>query len=141
MTMTDTTAAAPQEPVATIVRALEDAWNEADGQAFAAPFADDADFVNVYGMHAQGREAIAQGHAAIFRGPYAGSSIQYMPESVRLLRPGVALAHVHAELVIPGGPMAGEHLARFSIVLVEDGGRWEIASFHNTFITTPGGPR
>jgi uncharacterized protein (TIGR02246 family) len=135
--MTDTTTAAPQEQVTTIVRALEDAWNEADGRAFAAPFAEDADFVNVYGMHAQGREAIAQGHEAIFKGPYAGSQIRYVLESVRLLRPGVALAHVHAEMVIPSGPMAGEYLARFSMVLTEEGGRWEIASFHNTFIKPP----
>ena len=138
--MTDSTIAAPQEQVATIVRALEDAWNDADGNAFAAPFAVDADFVNVYGMHARGREAIAQGHVAIFKGPYAGSSIRYVPEEARLLRPDVALARVHGELVIPGGPMAGEFLARFSLVLTEEGGRWEIASFHNTFITQPGPP-
>ncbi len=139
--MTDTTAAAPQEQVTTIVRALEDAWNAADGRAFAAPFAENADFVNVYGMHAQGREAIAQGHEAIFRGPYAGSSIHYVLEELRLLRPDVALAHVHAELVIRDGPMAGEFLARYSMVLTEESGRWEIASFHNTFITQPGPPR
>jgi uncharacterized protein (TIGR02246 family) len=139
--MTDTTAVATRDQVATIVRALQDAWNAADAPAFAAPFAEDADFVNVYGMLARGREAIQQGHAAILAGPYAGSTIAYTPESVRLLRPGVAVAHVHAVLVIPGGPMAGEHQARWSAVLTGEGGRWEIASFHNTFITTPGGPR
>lgn len=136
--MTDTTAAEPQEQVATIVRSLQDAWNAADGHAFAAPFAEDADFVNVYGMHAQGREAIAQGHEMIFKGPYAGSAVRYVPESVRLLRPDVALAHVHGELVIPGGPMQGEYLARYTLVLTRDGGGWEIAAFHNTFITQPG---
>lgn len=139
--MTDTTAAATREQIATIVQALQDAWNAADGAGFAAPFAEDADFVNVYGMLARGREAIRQGHAAILAGPYAGSTVAYTPESVRLLRAGVAVAHVHAMLVIPGGPMAGEHQARWSAVLTGDDGRWEIASFHNTFITTPGGPR
>ena len=136
----DSTAALRGE-LANLVQSLQDAWNAADGHAFAAPFAEDADFVNVYGMHAQGRDAIAQGHEMIFKGPYAGSAVRYVPESVRLLRPDVALAHVYAELVIPDGPMAGKHLARYSIVLTEEDGRWEIASFHNTFIRPPEAPR
>jgi uncharacterized protein (TIGR02246 family) len=139
--MTDTpAAAAPSTEVAALVQTMQDAWNAADGHAFAAPFADDADFVNVYGMHARSREAIAQGHEHILRGPYAGSTVRYTPETVRLLRPDVALAHVHAVLSVPGGPMAGEHQARYSMVLTGEGGRWQVASFHNTFITTPGAP-
>lgn len=137
--MTDT-APAPSTEVATLVRAMQDAWNAGDGQTFAAAFAHDADFVNVYGMHARSREAIAQGHEFILRTHYAGSTVRYTPETVRLLRPGVALAHVHAELSVPHGPMAGGHQARYSMVLTGEGGRWQIASFHNTFITTPGAP-
>ena len=48
-----------------IVRQLEAAWNTMDGSAFAAPFAADADFVNIRGEHFRGRTAIAAGHAAI----------------------------------------------------------------------------
>jgi uncharacterized protein (TIGR02246 family) len=125
---------------ALIVRGLQDAWNAADSQAFAAHFADDADFVNVYGMHFRGSEAIEHGHAFIFSGPYLGSTVAYTLESVRAIRPGVAVAHVQAALTIPAGPMAGGHQARLSLVLAEEGERWPIASFHNTFITTPGGP-
>jgi uncharacterized protein (TIGR02246 family) len=66
--------------------------------------------------------------------------VRYTPESVRLLRADVALAHVNATLDVPAGPMAGSHQARYSMVLTHDGGRWQIASFHNTFITTPGAP-
>jgi len=139
--MTDTAAAStPQTQITSMVQALQDAWNASDGHAFAAPFADDADFVNVYGMHAHGRDAIAQGHEFILRGPYAGSRVGYTPESVRMVRPDVALAHVRATLSVPAGPMAGDHQARYSVVLTQDDGRWQIASFHNTFITTPGAP-
>jgi len=69
-----------------------------------------------------------------------GSRVGYTAESVRMLRPGVALAHVRATLAVPAGPMAGDHQARYSAVLTHDDGRWQIASFHNTFITTPGAP-
>ncbi|HYH81612.1 MAG TPA: SgcJ/EcaC family oxidoreductase [Longimicrobium sp.] len=138
--MTDTALATTHSRVTAMVQALQDAWNAPDGHAFAEPFAQDADFVNVYGMHARGRDAIAQGHEFILRGPYAGSRVGYTVESVRLLRPGVALAHVHAALSVPAGPVAGDHQARYSMVLTEDEGRWQIAAFHNTFIAIPGAP-
>jgi uncharacterized protein (TIGR02246 family) len=115
-----------------IVRQLEAAWNEMDGVAFAAPFADDADFVNVRGEHFRGRPAIAAGHAGIFRSVYAGSVNQYTVDAVRLLRPQVALAHVHARLDVPEGPLAGQHRALFSLLCTQESGGWEIASFHNT---------
>jgi len=135
---TDTTADATHAEVAAIVHSLQEAWNAADGRAFAAAFAHDADFVNVYGMHVRGRENIQRGHEHILRGPYAGSVNRYELESLRLLRPDVALAHVEAHLSIPAGPMAGEHSARYSMVLTRDGGPWQIAAFHNTFVSTPG---
>jgi uncharacterized protein (TIGR02246 family) len=117
---------------------MENAWNSADGPAFVAAFAEDADFVNVLGMHVRGRDAIAAGHDQIFRTVYAGSRVAYRVESTRLLRPDVALVHVEAGLDVPGGPMAGHHDARYSMVLTRDGGEWRIASFHNTFIRDPG---
>jgi uncharacterized protein (TIGR02246 family) len=127
----------PEAAFAPVVRALQDAWNAGDGAAFAAPFADDADFVNVYGMHARGREAIAAGHEHIFRTIYAGSRVEYRIATARLLREGVGLVHLHARLAAPAGPMAGEHDALASLVLVRDGGEWRIAAFHNTLVRQP----
>lgn len=138
--MTDHDAAALRHEASALVKALEEAWNAGDGAGFAAPFADDADFVNVMGMHARGRDAIAEGHEAILRSIYAGSRVSYTVEAARLLRPEVALVHVYASLDVPGGPMAGRHDARPSLVLTRDGGEWRIASFHNTFIRDPGPP-
>jgi len=128
---TDLTAA-DRAAVETIVTHLEAAWNAMDGDAFAAPFASDADFVNIRGEHFRGRDAIAAGHTAIFRSIYAGSVNRYTLESARLVRPDVALAHVHAVLDSPQGPLKGRHEARFSLVITRESGRWEIAAFHNT---------
>ena len=125
------------DDAAALVTRLENAWNSADGAAFVAPFAEDADFVNVLGMHVRGRDAIAAGHEQIFRTVYAGSKVAYRVEGARLLRPDVALVHVQAGLDVPGGPMAGHHAARYSMVLTRDGGEWRIASFHNTVIRDP----
>ena len=124
-----------------IVVRLQAAWQAMDGPAFAAPFADDADFVNIRGEHFRGRTAIAQGHAAIFRTVYAGSTTEMTIEAARLLRPDVALVHVHSMLDNPRGPLAGQHSARFSLVLTREAGGWEIAGFHNTLEPTEGRSR
>jgi len=115
-----------------IVAQLEAAWKAMDGQAFARPFAEDADFVNIRAEHFQGRPAIGAGHAAIFGSIYAGSTTQMRVETARLLQPGVGLVHVRSVLNVPQGPLAGRHAACFSMVLTKAGGDWEIAAFHNT---------
>ncbi len=115
-----------------IASLLEAAWNAGDGEAFAAPFANDADFVTIRGEHFRGRPAIGAGHAAIFKTIYAGSTNHLSVEAARLLRPDVALVHVHSRLDAPRGPLAGRHGARFTLVLTKEPGGWEIAALHNT---------
>jgi uncharacterized protein (TIGR02246 family) len=124
-----------------LVGQLEAAWKAMDGPAFAAPFAVDADFVNIRGEHFRGRPAIAAGHAAIFRTIYAGSTTQMTVEAARLLRPEVALVHVHSVLDAPQGPLAGRHAARFSMVLTKEPSGWQIVAFHNTLEAAQGPAR
>ena len=130
--------AADRAALETIVHQLEAAWNAMDGAGFAAPFAADADFVNIRGEHFHGRPAIAAGHTAIFNSIYAGSTNHCAVEDVRLLRPEVAVVRVHATLDVPQGPFKGRLRARFSMVLTKENGAWEIASFHNTLEVAPG---
>jgi uncharacterized protein (TIGR02246 family) len=126
--------AADRAEIEALVGRMEAAWNRADAAAFAAPFAHDADFVNVNGFHARGRKAITLGHDGIFRSVYAGSAMSYAVKTLRLLAPGVALLHVHARLQVPAGPMRGDHEAVWSAVLTRGTLAWEIAALHNTFV-------
>ena len=139
--MTADLAPADRAALENIVRQLEVAWNAMDSSAFAAPFASEADFVNIRGEHFRGQAAVAAGHAAIFRTIYAGSTVHFTVEGARLLRPEVALVRVHSVLDVPQGPLAGRHRARFSLVLTKEPGGWEIAAFHNTLEAAPGPPR
>jgi uncharacterized protein (TIGR02246 family) len=132
--------AADRAAIETLVASLDAAWNAGDGEAFAAPFAADADFVNIRGEHHQGRAAIAAGHAAILRTIYAGSTNRYTVKTARPLDAVVALVHVNAVLDVPSGPLAGRHAALFSMVLMRTGTAWQIASFHNT-LQPPAGAR
>jgi hypothetical protein len=102
-----------------VVKRLEDSWNAADGAGFAEPFAVDADFVAIRGDLHTGRRAIGEGHQQIFDTIYAG----------------VILAHVRGTIDAPSGPLAGQHSATASVVLVPRGDDHEIASYHNTLVS------
>jgi uncharacterized protein (TIGR02246 family) len=120
-----------------VVAGLEKAWNNADGEDYGLWFQDDAEFVNVYGMYAQGRDQIAAGHKMIFGTVYAGSTMRAIPINVRPLGDDVAVVHLRSYLSVPRGPRAGEHEALPVMVLARDSGAWKIAAFHNTFVKMP----
>jgi uncharacterized protein (TIGR02246 family) len=120
--------------VSDIVAELEKAWNAGDGSAFARPFAEDADFVNIRAEHLRTREVIAKGHQGIFDTIYKGSTVRYHVSTVRAISPTVLVAHVKSTLKAPTGPLAGEHHSVFTLVLEQDQDNWRIAAFHNTLV-------
>jgi uncharacterized protein (TIGR02246 family) len=91
--------------------------------------------VNIRGEHHRTREAIGNGHQAIFNSVYKGSVVRLEVAAVRALAPEVLLAHVKGTLKAPTGPLAGEHRSLFSFVLVRDKNSWHIATLHNTLVT------
>src|SRR5262245_670439 len=123
-----------EQVVSGVAAALEKAWNEGDGAAFAGPFANDADFVNIRGQHFQGREVIARGHQHIFDTSYKGSTIHVQVAQVRSIAPDVLLAHVKSALKAPAGPLAGGQTTFFTMVIVRGEAGWRIAAFHNTLV-------
>ena len=125
----------PESIAEAVMKRLEDAWNAADGAAFGAPFAPDADFVAIRGDLHSG-EAIAAGHQQIFETIYAGSTISYTVLQARELDDRVILAHVRGTLNAPTGPLAGETDALASVILVRDGDEHRIAALHNTLVAS-----
>ena len=65
---------------------------------------------------------------------YKGSSTNYKLIQARELLDDVILAHAMGVLRTPSGPIAGEHCAVQSLVLVREGKEWKIAGFHNTLV-------
>lgn len=128
-----TTTADPTTIATTILQQLERAWNDADGAAFGAPFADESDFVDIRGGHHRGKAEIAHGHQAIFDSIYAGSTVRFRLDVARPVAGGI-LAVATSTLDAPGGPLQGIHNARFTMVIAEQGDDWRVASFHNTLV-------
>ncbi len=111
---------------------LEQAWKHGDGAAFAEQCTEDVDFINILGMHVQGRPAVAELHNKIFNGPYRGSTVTFTIESARAIGSDAVLAIVPGHLEIPEGPVKGAVLTVASVLLLRDGSEWKIANFHNT---------
>jgi uncharacterized protein (TIGR02246 family) len=130
--MSDTTST---EIVADLLAELEAAWNAGDGARFGAAFTEEADFVDVRGVHHHGRAEIADGHQAIFDTVYKDSTVRYQPVSTASVADGCLLGHASATLDVPAGPLQGTHRALLSVVIVDDASTWKVRSFHNTLVT------
>jgi uncharacterized protein (TIGR02246 family) len=116
-----------------IVQQVQDGWNAGSGEGFAAPFAEDADYIVVDGRYVSGRVPIGEGHQYIFDTIYKGSNNTMQVENVRFIRPDVALARVHAHLKFSDGGELREGTARSTWVLTKnESGQWSIAAFQNT---------
>jgi len=124
----------PKTIVEPVIEHLETAWNAGDGTAYAAPFTSDADFVNIRGELHSGADNIGAGHQGIFNSIYKGSSVDLTVVKARELRDGEILAHVSGKLHVPEGPLAGDHEALGTVVLVPDNGEHRIAAYHNTLV-------
>jgi len=124
--------------VKAVVAKLAENWNRHDMTAFAALFAENADFVNVIGMHWHGRKEIETKHAQTHRTIFRNSVLQIVDVIVRLVSPTVALAHARTEL--RGAESLREPVAPevrrtlLSCVLTKDADRWAITAAHNTDI-------
>ena len=112
--------------------ALEVAWRQSDGDAFAAACTTDVDFVNILGMHVRGRPAVSALHEKIFKGPYLGSNVRFSIDRVRPISEDAVLAIVPGDLQIPAGPARGSVETVATVLVTRDGAEWKIASFHNT---------
>lgn len=131
------------------IRALFDrsnrAWAAGDAHAYAAVFAEDADYVTWFGQHLKGREAIEASHAPVFAKYLKGTHLDGEITGLRFLTPDVAVVHGRGA-VVKGRRRRGRFNTKVNIyVAVRRAGEWSFAAFHNTkyswlFNTLAGSP-
>ena len=121
-----------------VVSALTESWNRHDMTAYAAQFTEDADFVNVVGMHWRGCREIEAQHAHLHRTIFRNSTLRDLDRSVRLLDRGVALPHVRWEMIghesLPGWHIPEIRHGVLTAVLVQKGEGWRVTAVQNTDI-------
>jgi uncharacterized protein (TIGR02246 family) len=128
------TAAHDDAQLSALIEAFVEGWNAGSGERLARPFSTDADFTNVMGLRAHGREVIARGHDEILATVFRGTRIAATVDQIRYLRPDVAV--IDATLSIRGAD--GQPLAMMpggtssaGVVATRDSGSWAISVFRN----------
>ena len=112
---------------------MMDSWNLGSGDAFAAPFTEDADFIAFDGTHLKGRKEIARFHQPLFETHLQGTRLVGQVTSVRLLAPDVALMQTLGGTVMRGkSAPSPERDSIQTLVAVKRDGRWRLVAFQNT---------
>ena len=133
--------AADESAVRALVQKCVEAWNKGSGEAFAAQFAEDSDFVVGNGMHLKGRKQNASNHQQIFDTFFKGTRLWLQVKSVRFSRADVALVHTHGKVLKPGESDASPEPETIQTWTVsKHGNEWLVDAFQNTPIQRQGGP-
>lgn len=118
------------------IRALFDrqcrTWGDGDAGAYGECFTADADYVSYDGTLARGRAAIVAAHDQLFRGVLAGSALVGQVESIRYLRPDLAVVHATGSVLMPWrSKLPKRRLSRQTLVAVATPDGWRFAALHN----------
>jgi uncharacterized protein (TIGR02246 family) len=120
-----------EQEIRGLVEAFAEGWNAQDGRACARPFAEDADFINIMGLKARGREIIGRGHEEILATVYLGTKLNWTLESIRFVRPDVAVGDVTLRLQKGNGAPFPMPATSAGFVATKESGQWSIAVFRN----------
>lgn len=127
--------------IAALVQSQAEAWNRADAEAFAAHYAEDGSFTNIAGARFYGKAGFVKQHETILRTIFAGSRIAFTVDTVRFVRPDVAVVEIDSALTgVRSAPVGaglgsdGTLHSRLQEVWTREDGRWQIAAFHNVAV-------
>lgn len=114
---------------------IKDGWNQGDGQAYAASFTEDADYILWNGTYLKGRQAIAAAHQQLFETRFRGSQLEGFIQNIRFLSDDIALLQLHSSPQIPGQAVpAPEQYSIQTLIGTRQADGWRITSFQNTLI-------
>ena len=132
---------ADESALRSLIQKCVDGWNKGSGEAFAAQFAEDSDFVPGNGRHDKGRKQIVAAHQRIFDTFYKGTRLWIQVKSIRSLKSDVALIHSVSKVLRAGESDASPEPEFIqSWVVTKRKGAWFIDAFQNTPIQKPPKP-
>jgi uncharacterized protein (TIGR02246 family) len=118
---------------------LMDGWNEGNAEAFAAPFAEDADFIAFDGTHFKGRHKIVSSHQPLFDKWLKGTRLTGEVRAIRFLSPEIALMHaVGGTIMRDKSEPSPERDSVQTLVAAKRGDEWCLVAFHNTRVRPMG---
>jgi uncharacterized protein (TIGR02246 family) len=126
-----------EEEVRKTVMDYEKAWNTHDMKLLATLFREDAEFVNVVGMHWRGRDAIVKAHAIFHEIMFKDCRFKTDSIETRPLGGDHAIAMWTAtqdSYTTPSGQVVPKGQFKLSLILAKGPEGWRIAHGHNVRI-------
>lgn len=129
-----------QQAIQDVIKRYTDAWNLTAGKGFGNDFTEDADFVNIFGMHFSGKAEIEERHVQILQTFLKDTTLQIADTRLREVQPGLVVALVYwtmggdrAPPIHPKLPIEVRE-GIFTQVFVNLDGKWQITASQNTLI-------
>lgn len=123
-----------------VIKNYVEAWNDHGGKGFGAGFAEDADFVNIFGMHFSGKSEIEWRHVKILESFLKDSKLQVLNIKFREVHPKVVIALIRWKVDgfrQPGSTIGLPGVQRegiFTQVFLYQNDQWEIVASQNTLV-------
>ena len=128
---------ADDEGIRMTVMDYEKAWNTHDMKLLATLFRDDAEFINVVGMHWRGRDAIVKAHAIFHEIMFKDCRFKTDSIETRPLGSDHAIAMWTAtqdSYTTPSGQVVPKGQFKLSLILTKGSEGWRIVHGHNVRI-------
>ena len=121
------------EAVRALYHQLMDGWNTGSAVEFAAPFADEFDFIAFDGMRFQRREELVRFHEPLFKTHLKGTRLVGEVTDVRFVSADVAVMHATGGTILRGATRpAPERASIQTLVAAHRDGTWQLVAFQNT---------
>jgi uncharacterized protein (TIGR02246 family) len=115
-----------------IITGMIDAWNRGSGAEFAAPFAEDADFIAFDGTRLKGRQQIHDFHERLFDLDLKGTRLDGGVNFVRFLGPALAVMNAWATTTLKGQTNASSSRDSMQLfVVTKRDGEWRCDAMLN----------
>jgi uncharacterized protein (TIGR02246 family) len=117
---------------------MNEAWNSSDATAFAADFADDAEFVAFEGTVLKGHDEIVAFHQPLFDTVLKGSRLVHGRVAfARIVEPGWGVVHHRVSVVMPGEdtPLPSRDSMQLLAVRWKDE-RWQVVALQNSRVVS-----
>ena len=126
-----------EQAIRDVALGFEKAWNQHDLDAMFKSFTDDAEWVNIVGMHWVGLADVKKAHKVFHETMFKNTELKIENITVRKISNDTAIALLDlamGDFTTPSGQVTKNSKDRLSLILVKKKGRWLIAHGHNTVI-------
>jgi len=122
-----------------LLYSMSKAWNLHDARAYSMAFSEEADFTNVLGMSAYGRDSIVKFHEKSFTTIFKNSSLKMTGKKIRYITNDIIAVDVWWEMNgvrSPDGKNIPLRKGLANTLMTRHGDQWLILIMHNMNLPT-----